>query len=159
MTTTDATPEQPPQEPDPTTPAAPLIAIAALVAAGALIAAIIAFSGRDDTSDPIVAPDPVTPISHEVLYEVDGSTDWAEVTIHTPTGIRQFSPDVPMTRTNGERGLPVTVDPGTPLVIVAQNNRGYGTITCRITVDGRVVAENRSRGGYAVVSCEATAGS
>lgn len=36
--------------------------------------------------------------------------------------------------------------------IVAQN-KGGGTIACKITVDGKVVKENKSTGEYAVVTC------
>ncbi|MFW5898861.1 MAG: hypothetical protein ACOCUN_00175 [Jiangellaceae bacterium] len=97
------------------------------------------------------------PTTHHVLYEVEGSTDWASVTIATPTGTEQLNPDVPLTRTSGERGLEATVSPGEFLYISAQNKRSHGTIVCRITVDGEVVAENESSGGYAVASCDGTA--
>lgn len=35
----------------------------------------------------------------------------------------------------------------------AQSAGGSGTITCKITVDGALVAENTSQGQYAVVTC------
>ncbi|MGI5246664.1 MmpS family transport accessory protein [Dactylosporangium sp. CA-139066] len=41
--------------------------------------------------------------------------------------------------------------------IVAQSGNGTGTITCRITVDGKVVVENSSEGQYAVVTCSGNA--
>jgi hypothetical protein len=101
--------------------------------------------------------EPSTPRTYEVLYEVEGTARWADVTMATPTGTRQVSPDVPMTRTgSGERGLAMTVAPGTFLYISAQNNDGHGTIECRISVDGVVVSENSSSGGYAIASCEGT---
>jgi hypothetical protein len=40
--------------------------------------------------------------------------------------------------------------------VVAQN-KGSGTITCRITVDGKLAKENKSKGQYAVVTCTADA--
>lgn len=40
-------------------------------------------------------------------------------------------------------------------VIVAQN-KGSGTISCKISLDGKVVKENSSQGEYAVVTCEAS---
>jgi hypothetical protein len=40
-------------------------------------------------------------------------------------------------------------------VIVAQN-KGSGTISCKISLDGKVVKENSSKGEYAVVTCEAS---
>jgi hypothetical protein len=101
--------------------------------------------------------EPSTPRTNEVLYEVEGTARSASVTMATPTGTRQASPDVPMTRTeSGERGLEMTVAPGTFVYISAQNNDGHGTIKCRITVDGVVVSENSSSGGYAIASCEGT---
>lgn len=36
--------------------------------------------------------------------------------------------------------------------VVAQN-KGGGTIACKITVDGKVVKENKSTGQYSVVTC------
>lgn len=39
-------------------------------------------------------------------------------------------------------------------VIVAQN-KGSGEISCKITVDGKTVKENTSKGQYAVVTCQA----
>lgn len=36
--------------------------------------------------------------------------------------------------------------------IVAQN-KGSGTIGCKITIDGKVAKENTSKGDYAVVTC------
>lgn len=44
------------------------------------------------------------------------------------------------------------------LSLVAQSGSGgNGTISCRITVDGQVLIENSSQGGYAVVTCSETA--
>jgi hypothetical protein len=40
-----------------------------------------------------------------------------------------------------------------PLSLVAQNGSRGGDITCRITVDGKVVGESTSSGQYAVVTC------
>ena len=38
--------------------------------------------------------------------------------------------------------------------VVAQN-RGGGTIACKITIDGKLAKENKSSGEYAVVTCTA----
>ncbi|WP_158880777.1 MmpS family transport accessory protein [Amycolatopsis anabasis] len=40
-----------------------------------------------------------------------------------------------------------------PGVSLTAQNKGGGTITCKITRGGRVVAENSSTGDYAIVSC------
>lgn len=41
------------------------------------------------------------------------------------------------------------------LVTVLAQNKGTGEISCRITVDGKVVKENKSSGQYATVTCTA----
>lgn len=45
-----------------------------------------------------------------------------------------------------------------PLSLVAQHSSGAGEITCRITVDGKVVGESTSSGPYAVVTCNGNGG-
>jgi hypothetical protein len=98
-----------------------------------------------------------TPSKAQVLYEVEGTTDYADVTVATPTGTEQVSPDIPMARKTGEAGLEVLFSRGEFVYILAQNNRSHGTISCRITVDGVVISENESKGGYAIVTCEGIA--
>ncbi len=93
-----------------------------------------------------------------VLYEVEGDTDYADVTMETPTGTSQISPDVPMVRkSDGQRGLEMEFSPGDFLYLSAQNNRGYGTVVCRISVDGVVISENSASGGYAIATCKGSA--
>ena len=90
----------------------------------------------------------------EVVYEVEGdNTSWASVTIRTPTGTIQGSPDLPMQTKSGEL-LTFQFDVGEFVYISAQNKDEYGSVTCRITVDGEVVSENTSSGAYGVASCE-----
>lgn len=43
------------------------------------------------------------------------------------------------------------------LSLVAQSGSGSGSISCKITVDGKVVVDNTSQGQYAVVTCSGTA--
>lgn len=38
--------------------------------------------------------------------------------------------------------------------ISVQNQQGAGSVTCRITVDGVVVSENTSSGGYTIATCQ-----
>ena len=47
-----------------------------------------------------------------------------------------------------------TAEALTIVTVVAQNSAG-GEISCKISVDGRVVKENKSKGEYAVVTCSA----
>ena len=44
--------------------------------------------------------------------------------------------------------------PGEFVYISAQNEGEYGSVTCRITVDGVVVSENTSSGAYGIATCE-----
>ena len=93
-----------------------------------------------------------------VLYEVEGTTDYADVTMETPTGMSQISPDVPMVReSDGRAGLEMEFSSGAYVYLSAQNNRSHGTVSCRITVDGVVVSENSATGGYAIATCKGTA--
>ncbi|WIN00368.1 MmpS family transport accessory protein [Actinoplanes oblitus] len=48
-----------------------------------------------------------------------------------------------------------TMSSGEAMIVatVLAQNKGAGTIKCRITVDGKVVKENASKGEYAVVTC------
>jgi hypothetical protein len=90
----------------------------------------------------------------EVLYEVEGTVAYADVTMQTPTGTRQETPDVPMTLKSGEQGVTYSFDPNEFVYISAQKKDTSGTITCRITVDGEVVSENTSTAAYGIASCK-----
>ncbi|MEO3930929.1 MmpS family transport accessory protein [Micromonosporaceae bacterium B7E4] len=39
------------------------------------------------------------------------------------------------------------------IVSLVAQNKGRGTIACKITIDGKVAKENKSTGEYAVVTC------
>jgi hypothetical protein len=41
------------------------------------------------------------------------------------------------------------------IVSLSAQNSGSGTITCKITMNGKVVKTNKSKGQYSIVSCEA----
>lgn len=134
----------------------PLAVVGGIVAV-VVVGSVLGSSGREPASGAPVAA-PVVNSTVTVLYEVEGSTDYADVTMETPTGTEQISPDVPMVReSDGRPGLEMEFEPGDFVYLSAQNNRGYGTVTCRITVDGVVISENTSRGGYAIASCEGSA--
>lgn len=125
------------------------------VALALLAVLILTACGSIETES--AASERPTKTTVRVLYEVEGTADYASVTFATPTGARQANPDVPMKRKTGERGLEFSALVGTFVYISAQNKRGHGTISCRITVDGVVISENESSGGYAIASCEGMA--
>jgi hypothetical protein len=91
-----------------------------------------------------------------VLYEVEGTADSTTITFTTPTGQSQGTNlAVPLTTENGKtRGIRGDFRKGSVVYISAQNMGDSGDITCRITVDGRVLSENTASGGYAIATCE-----
>jgi hypothetical protein len=92
-----------------------------------------------------------------VLYEVEGTAESATITAQMPTGTTQASGKaVPLTRTDGTRGIKVDFPREAFVYISAQNEGASGDITCRITVDGVVVSENTASGGYTIATCQGT---
>lgn len=90
-----------------------------------------------------------------VHYEVEGTAKGVNLTLQTPSGTSQLnSKAVPLANKNtGVRGITYEMPAGSFVYLSAQNIGSSGTITCRITVNGVVVAENSSSGGYAIASC------
>lgn len=80
----------------------------------------------------------------------------ASVTLTTPTGVQQATPDLPMKMKTGEMGFTQTFKSGSFVSIMAQNKNGSGRITCRIKVDGKVISQNTSSGSYAIAQCSGT---
>ena len=92
---------------------------------------------------------------YAVLYEVTGTAKRALVTYSSTTSgdIAQDS----AARIPWKKRLTMGGDVIPTFTLTAQNSGG-GTIGCKVTVDGEVIAENRSRGRFAVVSCDGTLG-
>lgn len=90
-----------------------------------------------------------------VHYEVEGTAKGANLTFQTPSGTSQLNGKaVPLANKNtGVRGIRYDMPAGSFVYLSAQNTGSSGTITCRITVNGVVVAENSSSGSYAIASC------
>lgn len=108
-------------------------------------------SDSPDTSAP--APPP----KHTVKFFAEGTeTKWAAVTMRTESGgVTQFNPDLPMKTKAGDLGLTYDTYPsGSQLYFSMQNKEAYGTVTCRIVVDGKTVDEATSSGGYAIATCQ-----
>jgi hypothetical protein len=61
-----------------------------------------------------------------------------------------------LTHTKGEPPMKILLGVVIALVLLSAQNAAGGTIGCKVTVDGEVVAENKSRGRFAVVSCDGT---
>ena len=85
-----------------------------------------------------------------MVYKVTGPSS-AMVTYSTPSGQEQdSSADLPWTKKFKAKG-------GEFLSVSAQN-KGGGTITCTITVDGKTIKRARSKGAYAIASCDGMIG-
>lgn len=113
-------------------------------------------SGETSPSSPAVA-DP-KPGSPRVVFFAEGSgTASGAVTIRSESGgVIQLDVALPMTNTQtGTAGLEsVLFKRGADLYMSLTNSEAAGSVTCRIEVDGKVVDEATSTGGYKVVSCQ-----
>jgi hypothetical protein len=90
--------------------------------------------------------------THSVLYEAiaDGNTGGGRtgmVTGQTPGGSSQGTGPLPFTAT-------YSFHTGDFVYLSVQNQQPAGSVTCRITVDGVVVSENTSTGGYTIATCQ-----
>lgn len=118
-----------------------------------LLGFALAGCGSGKSGAPVVVP----PQKHTVKFFAEGTeTKWADVTMRTESGgTTQFTPDLPMTTKAGEVGLTYDTYPsGAFLYFSMQNKEGYGSVTCRITVDGVKLDEATSSGGYAIATCQ-----
>jgi hypothetical protein len=125
-----------------------------IVLAGAVILGVAWLALNWPTSQP-----PVT-TTHVVVYEADESgaqgTRSATYTIQTDDGgTSQGETNLPMVNTAGGTGLTFTnFRTGDFVYLSVQNRDAAGSVTCRITVDGRVLSENTSTGGYVIATCQ-----
>ncbi len=97
--------------------------------------------------------------SRTVVYEAEGSgargLRSASVTLQTPDGGQQAKVNLPMKNQQGGTGLTVPgFSRGDFVYLSVQNADAAGAVTCRITVDGMVISENTSNGGYVIASCK-----
>lgn len=94
--------------------------------------------------------------THTVVYQVEadavyGSGRTGMVTIQTDDG----------GTSQGVIALPLastftSFHSGDFAYVSVQNQQHAGSVTCRITVDGTVVSENTSSGGYTIATCQGT---
>lgn len=138
----------------------PAVALLAAVA----VAVVAVFASTASGSSSSASSDSGSSTSHysstvDVLYEVEGTATGTDVTLESPTGTSQLTGKaVPLgNRSAGTRGIHYTMPRGHFVYLSAQNTDDTGSITCKITVDGVLVASNTSSGGYAIASCSGTA--
>lgn len=119
------------------------------------VAALLTFY-RPDASPPAAAAS----TSHTVLYEAEGAgargQRTATYTLRTADGgTQQGEVSLPLTDTRGGLGLTMPgFSRGDFVYLSVQNGDAAGSVTCRITVDGKVVSENTSTGGHVIASCQ-----
>ncbi|MGH3731274.1 MAG: MmpS family transport accessory protein [Micromonosporaceae bacterium] len=96
--------------------------------------------------------DRVATTKHTIVYEVTGDGSAHSITYaSTDSGgtEQRTRAKLPWRKKTTSKGL------WNSYHVVARNS-AEGSITCRISIDGKVVTENTSTGGYAVVTCRAT---
>ena len=131
------------------------------------LAGLSACSSAGSSAAPVSVAEAATV---SVLYEVDGSASAADITLETGSGTSQQSVKVPLTsKSSGKKGLTFNMERGAFVYISAQNTGQmrpgasinspdfYGRVTCRITVDGKVISENSTTSKYGIASCKGTA--
>ncbi|WP_426938582.1 hypothetical protein ACQCSV_13565 [Pseudarthrobacter sp. S3] len=110
------------------------------------------------------------PSTVNVLYEVVGTATGADITIETGDGTSQQSISVPLkSKSTGANGLSFTMKRGAFVYISAQNKGNmrkgasvsdadfYGSLTCRISVDGTIISQNSTTSKYGIASCKGSA--
>ena len=130
------------------------IAVVVLIVVGvAITASVRASSAEADRKAQVAAlVEMMKPV--EVLYEVEGTAPSASLTIESPSGTEQAKISLPLTNKSGTLGLTLKFNRGAFVYVSAQNEDDFGSVTCRITVDGQVVSENTSTGEYGIASCK-----
>jgi hypothetical protein len=102
----------------------------------------------------------------DIIYEAEGARlpygdamPYGNVTMKTPTGTTQSSPDFPMTNTGASTpGVKMTFQAGDFVYLSVQNNGSTEGVTCRIsTAAGAVISENSSDAEYGIATCDGRA--
>lgn len=100
---------------------------------------------------------PPATLTHTVVYQADGvGTTEATYTLQSDDGgTRQGDIDLPLMNQAGTEGLSFPgFKTGDFVYLSVQNTMDSGSVTCRILVDGKVVAENQSDGGHVIATCK-----
>ncbi|MFE2757779.1 MmpS family transport accessory protein [Actinosynnema sp. NPDC059335] len=120
----------------------PLVALAAVVVTGGMVVRVVT-----DEEAP-----PSAPLTHVVVYEVTGPGGKSPEIRFTAEGVNS-SEKVEAVDLPWRRELTIPAGPGLGVAqVMAANGQGE-SISCTITVDGHVVANNTAKGEFATVSC------
>ncbi|WP_104081362.1 DUF2510 domain-containing protein [Cryobacterium sp. Y11] len=127
------------------------VAVLAVVIGIVLVVQIAGSANR--SSDSNATSDQSSEPALRATYFVEGTATSASITASRVSGTEQNTVMIPMRNSDGELGLAHTSEPGASLYIAAQNRGETGAVTCRIELDGVVVSENTSSGGYTIATC------
>jgi hypothetical protein len=132
--------------PSPKRPIRPALLVARVLVAAAVLGCLLYAAW------PYLKPAPSEPTTHTVLYEATADAAYGAgrtgmVTAQAPGGTTQRTGLLPITGT-------YSFGTGDFVYLSVQNQQPAGSVTCRITVDGVVVSENTSTGGYTIASCK-----
>ena len=98
---------------------------------------------------------PSGPSTHTVTYQADGAgTTSGMFTFEAPTGTQQAVAALPLRTAAGGAVTFDGLKSGAFVYLSVQNQNAAGSVTCRILVDGAVVSENTSTGGYVIATCQ-----
>lgn len=137
----------------------------ALVAA-ALMLTLTACGGSSKDSSYTPAP-PLVTVNFKAFKTLPENTtkdpelrrkyEEISVTIGTPTGTQQHTYLESMRSKSGTSVVSYKFDRGEPVYLSVQNASGIGSVTCVLSIDGRVVSENVSSADYGIASCSGVA--
>lgn len=90
--------------------------------------------------------------THTVRYEVGGNAAQVALTYRNASGASEQRDDQP------PWSIEFAAETGAYLAVTAFNKTNSGTVSCKLYVDGRLVQEASSEGGYKLARCSALAG-
>ena len=93
--------------------------------------------------------------SSQVEYRLMGRATGASITLEEPRGSQQLPRvAVPLRDpATGQERLRFWFHQGDLVSLAAQNDRGTGSLTCQILVDGRVIAQSTTADAYGIAAC------
>ena len=114
---------------------------------GVVIAVVVAYAAGN-----LPASGPST---HTVTYQAEGAgTTSGMFTFEAPTGTQQAVAALPLRTAAGGAVTFDGLKSGAFVYLSVQNQNAAGSVTCRIQVDGAVISENTSTGGYVIATCQ-----
>lgn len=155
-----------PQSPTPIRRSRKSVWIVVAVMAGTLLGAIALSKIPSSTPKLEVNAGPsmtatvdAVPTGRAVELTFDGTATGVDITMSIDGKMSQHTGlKVPMLHKDGSPGgfQYEGMEPGTRIYWSGQNTGDDGTLTCKIIVDGYVVEQNTSTGGFVITTCEAT---